>query len=146
MGLFNFKKKVAPQLEKGFTDAVKPNPTVTNSITQEVVNNRIGVNIAITSTDCAYDRKHKTYVYSTGLIPDIKEGFIMIVKSNKDLKELNQQLVNSPILIDDNFVGELFLDFKPSNGRFVKQPYHVGEVIANYIIVPAKDVEKHLED
>jgi len=130
MGMFNFfKKGNKPAENKGKLVAeykAREETPIKEENSSRVVN--------IISTDCAYDAKNKKFVYSTGIIPYIKPGFIMSIDTLDSIKELNYSMI-SPAKIDHNHVGELFIELKHNSPRFGKQPYQAGEVIATYSIV-----------
>ena len=95
-------------------------------------------------------------VYGTGLAFEIPEGYVGLVFPRSSLSKNDIALSNAVGVVDSGYRGEVTAKFKPTNyfncycyedcGRVVECPrygsiYHIGERIAQMIILPYPQIE-----
>jgi len=92
--------------------------------------------IDLMSIDCSFDIKKKLFVYHTGLSVDIPEGFVMLIVPIPSLEDNGFYIPNNFGVIHSGDQKEITVEFKNTNSTFASQPYQVGEVVAQFIILP----------
>lgn len=93
-------------------------------------------------------------VYGTGLAFEIPEGYVGLVFPRSSLSKKDIALSNAVGVVDSGYRGEVTAKFKPTNyfsyyedcGRIIECPhdgiiYHIGERIAQMIILPYPQIE-----
>lgn len=89
-------------------------------------------------------------VYGTGLAFEIPEGYVGLVFPRSSLSKKDIALSNAVGVIDSGYRGEVTAKFKPTNYfnycSIIERPhdgiiYHIGERIAQMIILPYPQIE-----
>lgn len=103
----------------------------------------------LTATSKFYD-KYGNICYGTGLAFEIPEGYVGLVFPRSSTSHRQQVLGNSVAVIDSGYRGEVVMKFKPSlvldncqciTDRLIHDTYHIGDRIAQMIILPYPNIE-----
>lgn len=103
----------------------------------------------LTATSKFYD-KYGNICYGTGLAFEIPRGYVGLVFPRSSTSHRQQVLGNSVAVIDSGYRGEVVMKFKPSlaldncqcvNDRIIYDTYHIGDRIAQMIILPYPKIE-----
>ena len=86
--------------------------------------------------------------YGTNIAIKIPEGYVGIIAPRSSISKYDLSLCNSIGVIDQNYVGELKLRFKPnkdySERRGFPIYYNIGDRIGQLLIVPIPKIELDL--
>lgn len=86
------------------------------------------------ATSCHYD--NGLIIYGTGIAVEIPEGYVGLVFPRSSIANTHLTLSNSVGVIDSGYRGEIMAKFRKGGTR----GYHVGERIAQLIIIPYPEV------
>ncbi len=86
------------------------------------------------ATSCHYD--NGLIIYGTGIAVEIPEGYVGLVFPRSSIANTHLTLSNSVGVIDSGYRGEVMAKFRKGGTR----GYHVGERIAQLIILPYPEV------
>lgn len=88
--------------------------------------------------------------YGTGLAFEIPEGYVGLVFPRSSCSKKQLVLANAVAVIDSGYRGEVVMKFKPSlalndcqcvTDRSIYDTYHIGDRIAQMIILPYPNIE-----
>lgn len=103
----------------------------------------------LTAISKFYD-KYGNICYGTGLAFEIPTGYVGLVFPRSSTSHRQQFLGNSVAVIDSGYRGEVVMKFKPSlalndcqcvTDRLIYDTYHIGDRIAQMIILPYPNIE-----
>ena len=83
--------------------------------------------------------KNYNIVYGTGVAVEIPTGYVGLVFPRSSIANKAVMLTNSVGVIDSGYRGEIMAKFKRVTGEL--DSYHVGDRIAQMIIIPYPQVE-----
>ena len=97
----------------------------------------------LTATNIQYDQENNNYVYGTGIALEIPEGYVGLIYPRSSNRKTNCYMTNHVGVIDAGYRGEVMVTFKDRNDHpeMGKEPYKVGDRIAQIIIMPYPYIE-----
>lgn len=84
----------------------------------------------LTSIDCHFDHDHQAYVYATGLILQVPEGYVVVIRPRASSIANGLFIPEAGSRIYSNFRGEVHIPFKSTYHKSFPQPYPVGDIVA----------------
>lgn len=98
----------------------------------------------LTSIDCHFDHEHQAYVYATGLILQVPEGYVAVIRPRASSIANGLFIPDAGSRIYSNFRGEVHIPFKSTYHKSFPQPYPVGDVVAQIHLeaIPRFEIEE----
>ena len=97
----------------------------------------------LVATSNYFDQQHNNYVYGTGLAVEIPEGYVGLIFPRSSNRKTNCYMTNHVGVVDSGYRGEVMVTYKDRNDHpeLGKEPYKVGDRIAQLIIMPYPFIE-----
>lgn len=94
----------------------------------------------LTAVDVIYKSDIDCYEYHTGLALEIPKGYVGLMFPRSSNRKTDGYMTNHVGVIDSGYRGEILVCFKNRDVNDHKEPYHIGNRIAQLMIVPYPEV------
>lgn len=89
----------------------------------------------LTAISHNYD-DYGNHIYGTGLAIEIPKGYVGLLFPRSSNRKTNAYMTNHVGVIDSGYRGEIMITYKNRDLTHFKEPYQVGDRVAQLIIMP----------